>query len=78
MPVTALCPRTRRPVAQHQRRHGRAAIGAALGAEKLILCTGTRASSTTSPTRLRSPYTDLAGLKRMREEGKIVDGMLPR
>ena len=23
-------------------------------------------------------YTDLAGLKRMREEGKIVDGMLPK
>jgi acetylglutamate kinase len=56
-----------------------AAIGAALQAEKLILCTGAPgildnvadASSVVS-------YTDLAGLKRMREEGKIVDGMLPK
>ena len=56
-----------------------AAIGAALQAEKLILCTGAPgildnvadASSVVS-------YIDIAGLQRMREAGKIVDGMLPK
>jgi acetylglutamate kinase len=56
-----------------------AAIGAALGAEKLILCTGAPGilERVEDPTSIVS-YTDLAGLKRMREEGRIVDGMLPK
>jgi acetylglutamate kinase len=56
-----------------------AAIGAALGAEKLILCTGAPGilERVDDPTSIVS-YTDLAGLKRMREEGRIVDGMLPK
>jgi acetylglutamate kinase len=56
-----------------------AAIGAALEAEKLILSTGAPgilddigdAGSVIS-------YTDLAGLKRLRDAGKIADGMLPK
>jgi acetylglutamate kinase len=56
-----------------------AAIGAALGAEKLILCTGAPGilGSLEDPGSLIS-YTDLRGLKRLREEGRIVDGMLPK
>jgi acetylglutamate kinase len=56
-----------------------AAIGAALEAEKLILCTGAPGilDDVADPSSVIS-YTDLAGLKRMREEGKIVDGMLPK
>jgi acetylglutamate kinase len=56
-----------------------AAIGAALEAEKLILCTGAPGilDDVNDPGSVIS-YTDLAGLKRMREEGKIVDGMLPK
>jgi acetylglutamate kinase len=56
-----------------------AAIGAALQAEKLILCTGAPGilDNVAEPGSVVS-YTDLAGLKRMREEGKIVDGMLPK
>jgi acetylglutamate kinase len=56
-----------------------AAIGAALEAEKLILCTGAPGilDNVADPGSVIS-YTDLAGLKRMREEGKIVDGMLPK
>ncbi len=56
-----------------------AAIGAALEAEKLIMCTGTPGilDNVADPGSVIS-YTDLAGLKRMREEGKIVDGMLPK
>lgn len=56
-----------------------AAIGAALGAEKLILCTGAAgilervddASSIIS-------YTDLVGLKRLRDAEQLVEGMLPK
>jgi acetylglutamate kinase len=56
-----------------------AAIGAALQAEKLILCTGAPgilddindAGSVIS-------YTDLAGLRQLRDAGKINDGMLPK
>jgi acetylglutamate kinase len=56
-----------------------AALGGALGAEKLILCTGAPGIL----ERLEDPgslisYTDLAGLKRLREEQRIVDGMLPK
>jgi acetylglutamate kinase len=56
-----------------------AAIGAALEAEKLIMCTGTPGilDNVADPGSVIS-YTDLAGLKRMREDGKIVDGMLPK
>ena len=56
-----------------------AAIGAALGAEKLIFCTGAAgilervddASSIIS-------YTDLVGLSRLRDAELLVDGMLPK
>lgn len=56
-----------------------AAIGAALQAEKLILCTDAAGilASVEDPRSLIS-YTDLAGLKRLREEGRIADGMLPK
>ena len=56
-----------------------AAIGAALGAEKLILCTGAPGilERVEDLTSLIS-YTDLRGLQRLREEGRIVTGMLPK
>ncbi|HEY7963018.1 MAG TPA: acetylglutamate kinase [Steroidobacteraceae bacterium] len=56
-----------------------AAIGAALEAEKLILCTGAPGilGELADPGSLIS-YTDLKGLKRLREEGRIADGMLPK
>jgi acetylglutamate kinase len=56
-----------------------AAIGAALAAEKLILCTGAPGilGRREDPGSLVS-YTDLQGLKRLREEGRIADGMLPK
>jgi acetylglutamate kinase len=56
-----------------------AAIGAALAAEKLILCTGAPGilGSLEDAGSLIS-YTDLRGLKRLREEGRISDGMLPK
>ena len=54
-------------------------IGAALGAEKLILCTGAPGilGDVNDPRSLIS-YTDVTGLKRLREEGRIADGMLPK
>ncbi len=56
-----------------------AALGAALGAEKLILCTGAPGilGDVNDPGSLIS-YTDVPGLKRLREEGRIADGMLPK
>jgi len=56
-----------------------AAIGAALSAEKLLLCTGAPGilGSVEDPGSLIS-YTDLRGLKRLRDEGRIADGMLPK
>jgi acetylglutamate kinase len=56
-----------------------AAIGAAMNAEKLMLCTGAPGilERVEDPSSIIS-YTDLAGLKRLREEKKIVDGMLPK
>jgi len=56
-----------------------AAIGASLGAEKLILCTGAPGilGRLDDPGSLIS-YTDLRGLRRLREEGRIADGMLPK
>jgi acetylglutamate kinase len=56
-----------------------AALGAALGAEKLILCTGAPGilGSIDDPGSLIS-YTDLQGLARLRAQGRIADGMLPK
>jgi acetylglutamate kinase len=56
-----------------------AAIGGALVAEKLILCTGAPGilERLADPQSLIS-YTDLAGLRRLREQGAISDGMLPK
>src|ERR1700734_1959564 len=56
-----------------------AAIGAALGAEKLILCTGAPGilERVDDPTSIIS-YTDLAGLARLGEGGCLFDGMLPK
>ena len=56
-----------------------AALGAALGAEKLILCTGAPGilERVEDPGSIIS-YTDLRGLKRLRDEGRIADGMLPK
>jgi acetylglutamate kinase len=56
-----------------------AAIGAAVGAEKLILCTGAPGilADVGDPQSLIS-YTDLAGLKRLRDEGRLQEGMLPK
>ena len=55
-----------------------AAIGAALSAEKLMLCTGAPGILERVDDPSIISYTDLAGLKRLREEKKIVDGMLPK
>jgi acetylglutamate kinase len=56
-----------------------AAIGAALAAEKLILCTGAAGilERASDPTSVVS-YTDLAGLARLLDSGAITDGMLPK
>ncbi len=55
------------------------AIGAALGAEKLILCTGAPGIlGSVDDARSLISYTDLAGLARLRAEGRIADGMLPK
>ena len=56
-----------------------AAIGAALGAEKLILCTGAPGilERSDDPRSLGS-YTDLAGLKRLEQAGSLAGGMLPK
>ncbi|HTU67992.1 MAG TPA: acetylglutamate kinase [Steroidobacteraceae bacterium] len=56
-----------------------AAIGAALDAEKLMLCTGAPGilADVNDPQSIIS-YTDLAGLKKLRDEKRIVEGMLPK
>ena len=56
-----------------------AAIGAALSAEKLILCTGAPGilERLGDPGSLIS-YTDIEGLEKLRESGSISDGMLPK
>jgi acetylglutamate kinase len=56
-----------------------AELGAALGAEKLILCTGAPGilERLDDPGSLIS-YTDLAGLERLRRESRITEGMLPK
>ena len=56
-----------------------AAIGSALKAEKLMLVTGAPGimESLEDPHSLVS-YTDLAGLKRLKDQGSLKDGMLPK
>ena len=56
-----------------------AAIGAALEAEKLILCTGAAGilENAADPGSLIS-YTDLRGLQRLRTAGSLLEGMLPK
>ncbi|MGN6454216.1 MAG: acetylglutamate kinase [Steroidobacteraceae bacterium] len=56
-----------------------AAIGAALGAEKLILCIDAPGilASVDDPGSLIS-YTDLRGLARLHEQGRIAEGMVPK
>jgi acetylglutamate kinase len=54
-------------------------IGAALGAEKLLLCTGAAGifEQLDDPSTLVS-YTDLSGLKRLEAAGSFADGMMPK
>lgn len=56
-----------------------ARIGAALGAEKLLLCTGAAGifEQLEDPSTLVS-YTDLNGLKRLEAGGSFADGMMPK
>lgn len=56
-----------------------AAIAAELGAEKLILATGAPGvlEDASDPQTLIS-YIDRAGLQRLRKDGKLADGMLPK
>jgi acetylglutamate kinase len=56
-----------------------AAIGGALSAEKLVLCTGAPGILEDS-TDLSSivSYTDIEGLERLRARGSLKDGMLPK
>jgi acetylglutamate kinase len=56
-----------------------AAIGGALSAEKLVLCTGVPGilERLTDPGSVIS-YTDVKGLKRLREQGSLQGGMLPK
>ncbi len=56
-----------------------AAIGGALAAEKLVLCTGAPGilENVEDPTTVIS-YTDIKGLNRLRDEGSLKDGMLPK
>src|SRR5450631_1895300 len=56
-----------------------AAIGGALSAEKLVLCTGAPGilERVDDPSSIVS-YTDIKGLKRLRDQGALKDGMLPK
>src|SRR5690606_26498074 len=56
-----------------------AGIGAALKAEKLMLCTGGPGilESVDDPRSIIS-HTDLAGLQRLKDQGSLKDGMLPK
>ncbi len=55
------------------------AIASALGAEKLILCTGAPGIlAELGDAGSLISYTDLKGLTRLRQEGRIADGMLPK
>ena len=56
-----------------------AAIGGALSAEKLVLCTGAPGilERVEDPSSVIS-YTDIKGLKRLRDQGALKDGILPK
>jgi len=56
-----------------------AAIGGALSAEKLVLCTGAPGilENSADPSSIIS-YTDIEGLKRLRAHGSLTHGMLPK
>jgi acetylglutamate kinase len=56
-----------------------ASLGAALKAEKLMLITGAPGilESVEDPRSIIS-YTDLAGLKKLKDQGSLKDGMLPK
>ena len=56
-----------------------AAIGAALGAEKLLLCTSAPGilENIADPRSIVS-YTDLEGLAKLHASGSLADGMLPK
>jgi acetylglutamate kinase len=56
-----------------------AAIGAALAAEKLVLCTGAPGilERSTDQSSVIS-YTDINGLRKLRDQGSLKDGMLPK
>ncbi len=56
-----------------------AAIGGALAAEKLVICTGAPGilERVEDPSTIVS-YTDINGLRRMRDQGRLKDGMLPK
>ena len=56
-----------------------AALAAALGAEKLILITGTPGilEDRQDPTSVVS-YIDLSGLQKLRDSGSLAEGMLPK
>jgi acetylglutamate kinase len=56
-----------------------AAIGGALAAEKLVLCTGAHGilERLDDPTSVIS-YTDIKGLKDLRDRGSLQGGMLPK
>jgi len=56
-----------------------AAIGASLDAEKMILCTGAPGIlERVEDAGSLISYTDLKGLKRLKDEKRIVEGMLPK
>ena len=56
-----------------------AAVAAAVGAEKLILATSTPGilESRDDPRSVIS-YLDIAGLTKLRDQGRIADGILPK
>ena len=56
-----------------------AAIGGALSAEKLVLCTGAPGilENAEDPSTIIS-YTDIQGLNQLREQGSLKAGMLPK
>ncbi len=56
-----------------------AALGASLDAEKMILCTGAPGIlERVDDAGSLISYTDLKGLKRLKDEKRIVEGMLPK
>jgi acetylglutamate kinase len=56
-----------------------AVIAGALNAEKLLIATGAPGIlETVGDPRSLISYVDRAGLKRLRDDGKLLDGMLPK